>query len=182
MLDAQATALGQSLRAAAAGGEWPTDARVREIGESPLLFARYAPVATLMPAIGRLAAKAEALLGRRDGVEVGIALTLYRRRHGSYPTSLDALVPTMLPSVPVDRITGDAVRYRLIDGAPVAYSVGIDRDDDGGRPATYRPGFSPDSQYAAQWFPGDYRRLQNPIPDGDWLLFDARPAGRQEAP
>ena len=78
---------------------------------------------------------AERYLGDRDGLLVGIALEAYHRRHGRYPATLGELTPDLLPAVPADRITGDPVRYRLVDGEPIVYSVGADRVDDGGRPA-----------------------------------------------
>ena len=76
---------------------------------------------------------AERTLGHRDGIVVGIALELYRRKHGQYPAGLEVLVPEYLPAIPEDRITGEAVKYRVVEGRPIVYSVGVDRDDDGGR-------------------------------------------------
>jgi hypothetical protein len=105
-------------------------------------------------------------LGHRDGVLTGIALELYRRQHGAYPNSLDALVPQFLPKVPADRITGEPVRYRLVGGQPLIYSVGVDRKDDEGRP-------SADPQAAALWGT-NLRRL----PDGDWVLYPTPPEHR----
>ena len=75
-------------------------------------------------------------MGHRDGIVAGIALELYRRQHGEYPQTLDVLVPQYLPQVPADRINGEAVKYRLVNGKPLIYSVGADHDDDGGRPPT----------------------------------------------
>ncbi|HEV8291799.1 MAG TPA: hypothetical protein VGP94_07730, partial [Tepidisphaeraceae bacterium] len=72
---------------------------------------------------------AERTLGHRDGLVIGIALELYRREHGQYPTGLDELVPKYLPTTPADRITGEQVKYRIIDGKPCVYSVGMDRKD-----------------------------------------------------
>ena len=69
----------------------------------------------------------------RDALLVAIALELYRRRTGSWPVDLEALVPDLMPAVPVDRFDGRPLRYRVIDGRPLVYSVGADRDDDGGR-------------------------------------------------
>jgi hypothetical protein len=104
-------------------------------------------------------ASLERLLGRRDGLVVGIALELYRREHGMYPQTLDVLVPEYLPSVPTDRITGDPTRYRTVNGKPVVYSVGFDRDDDGGR-AT-----------AALAQRTSWPTSARDVLDGDWMLF-----------
>ena len=75
---------------------------------------------------------AELSLGLQEGTSVAIALELYRRKYGRYPNTLAELSPLYLPQVPVDRITGGPLKYRLLDGKPLIYSVGADRDDDGG--------------------------------------------------
>ena len=69
----------------------------------------------LMPALGAERYTAETSRGYSDGVLVGIALELYRRQHGDWPSTLDELVPVYLPSVSVDRLTGRPVKYRLTD-------------------------------------------------------------------
>lgn len=74
----------------------------------------------------------ELTLGQRDAALVVIALDLYRRRHGEWPTNLEALTSDLLPAVPLDRYDGQPLRYRVVDGHPLLYSVGPDRDDDGG--------------------------------------------------
>jgi hypothetical protein len=103
----------------------------------------------------------ERQLGHRDGLLVGIALEIFRREHGRYPDTLDVLVPQLLPAVPADRITGEPVRYRLINNRPLVYSVGADRNDDGGRP-TAQP------RTAANW-----DAKPDLMPDGDWILYPA---------
>lgn len=62
---------------------------------------------------------------------VAIALELYRRRHGAWPATLAELIPDLLPEIPLDRYDGAPLRYRLIQGKPVIYSVGEDGNDDG---------------------------------------------------
>jgi hypothetical protein len=114
-------------------------------------------ISKITPAFWMIQASSERYLGHRDGVAVAIALELYRREHGRYPDNLNALSP-QLREVPVDRITGEPIRYRVVDGRPVLYSVGGDRKDDGGR-ATNPP------QQAASWTD------QKSAADGDWILY-----------
>jgi hypothetical protein len=112
---------------------------------------------------------AEMLLGQRDGIEAGLAIEMYRRLHGQYPQALNDLVPSLLPSVPADRITGDPVKYRLLGGKPVVYSVGVDRKDDGGTPPMIL--IHPEYSDAARWpQPGEENAK---IPSGDWILYPA---------
>jgi hypothetical protein len=163
----------------------------------PAQYVRYLPVSILVPAMSGALEHAERLLGQRDGLTVAIALELHRRRHGAYPASLDALVPGLLPAVPADRISGDPLRFRLVDGKPVVYSVGVDRDDDGGRRPAKSAAYKR-SDEAARWPHLDFGRAagrpgavaspaQGGAPaastaaappeaaDGDWVLFPAPP-------
>jgi hypothetical protein len=129
----------------------------------------YAPLIPLAPSLHRSAELAERTLGERDGLLVAISLEVYHRRNHSYPDSLDQLTPGLLPEVPADRITGAPVKYRLIGGKPLVYSVGVDRVDDGGLLPTLRETrFDPNA--AAVW--GD--PICGGIPTivhGDWVLF-----------
>lgn len=156
--------LSRPLRDVPEGGDpfEQVHARLAEIRSSKSLSIRYLPVALMGPEIYRAAQFAEHTLGRRDGTCVGIALELYRRRNGGYPASLDALVPTYLPAVPVDRIAGGPVRYKIKNGKPAVYSVGIDGVDDGGVPQKDAMGRPVDASY---WWP---RRTDV---HGDWILF-----------
>lgn len=159
--------------------EWTNDgavtARLNEIHASPILTARYLPVSTFLPSIDGVGTRAERLLGRRDGIVVGLALELCRRRQGEYPASLDLLVPNLLPRVPADRINGLPLCYRVIDGRPVVYSVGYDRHDDGGRAAIVGTS-GPVPTAAARWGAGKTTL------DGDWIVYDARPAPAAAVP
>ncbi|MCW1921931.1 hypothetical protein OKA05_05165 [Luteolibacter arcticus] len=67
----------------------------------------------------------------------GIALERHRLRvgDGKYPASLEALVPEFLPEIPLDPLTGEALRFQLrADGSPYVWSVGGNLTDDGGKP------------------------------------------------
>ena len=100
--------------------------------------------------LGR-AAEAEA---RRRLIVTAIALQRYRGRHGGYPKTLQALVPELLPSPPVDFMDGKPLRYQLTtDGHFVLYSVGMDCVDDGGTMIQRRQG----EPYGAMPFLGNQR-------------------------
>ena len=95
--------------------------------------ARFCLVGIISPSIGKAVRAAYETEQSRDAVLVALALERYRRANGVYPGRLDELVPDFLAAVPLDRMDGKPMKYRLIDGKPVLYSVGMDRDDDGGR-------------------------------------------------
>jgi hypothetical protein len=82
--------------------------------------------------LGVLARAAEAEARRRVLV-TAIAVERYHGKHGAYPSSLAALAPEFLNTVPLDFMDGQPLRYRLTDDAHfVLYSVGLDCVDDGG--------------------------------------------------
>lgn len=158
------------------------DARLeRELSQSILMRVRYLPIGLLMPAISKATINGELVGQRCHGALIAIALELYHRRHGAWPESLDQLTPRFLPNIPADRHDGKPIRYLLRDGQPVVYSVGSNREDDGGIPAIGRDGY-PDPEAAMQWFPlrrvrelreqGTYSHHHIPlVPEGDWILW-----------
>lgn len=131
---------------------------------------RYWLVTIMLPASGRIPVNFEIAAQQRDATLVAIALELYKRRNGHYPASLDDLVPTFLPAVPPDRYTGKPLSYRLDgDGKPIVYSVGIDRDDDGGRPTVDQHGKRNDNPGYSGWSKAQADGYDEC--DGDWILF-----------
>jgi hypothetical protein len=156
---------------------------------SPLERVRHLPLCRLMPALGRVSINAELSCLQRDATITAIALELYRRKHGEWPATLAQLLPTTMPALPIDRFDGQTLRYRLQDGRPLLYSVGSDREDDGGvLPPLAMTGNR--QFYARQWLaPADLARMNDsptiigpdgqtgPMYDGDWLLWPPLPEG-----
>ena len=72
-------------------------------------------------------------LARHQLVITAIALKRHELRHGRLPTTLLALAPEFLCTVPRDLMDGQPLRYRLHpDGSFALYSVGDNLRDDGG--------------------------------------------------
>jgi hypothetical protein len=138
------------------------DGEFAAITRSTARSIRFYPIAMLAPSLSRVAPASERYLGVRDALQVAMALELHKRSTGSYPPTLDELSPRYLPVVPVDPITGGLLRYEIVDGKPLIYSVGADGDDDGGSPPLHN-GY-PANHRAAQW------HADQPA-DGDWILF-----------
>lgn len=61
-----------------------------------------------------------------------LALRVYHDEHGAWPTSLDELLPDMLPAVPLDPYNESSFVYSVNDDGYLLYSVGENRNDDGG--------------------------------------------------
>ncbi len=131
--------------------------RLEERLGDPVSGLRFQLVRLMTPAFARTAGLPERLRQKRDAVLTAIALELHRRRAGSYPPTLDELTPTLLPSVPMDRYAGQPLKYVLRDGAPLLYSVGVNKVDDGGVPGGDRTRRMPDGSES--------------IPKGDWILW-----------
>jgi hypothetical protein len=135
---------------------------------------RYLFVRLMVPAYQMLWNKIANSEGQRDGVLVGLALELYHREHDAWPKTLAELSPRWLPDVPVDRITGDSLGYKIVDDRPVIYSIGVDRDDDAGR-VPQRDMGNPDVDLAS---PNHFQ--SHPVDktehDGDWVIWSM--AGR----
>ena len=160
---------------------------IEDWAASPVQRMRHLPLCLMMPAISKATINAEMAKMRRDATLMAIALQLHRRRHGEWPASLEQLVPTLLPEIPVDRFDGRPLRFTVKDVAPLVYSVGTDREDDGGMLPP-----SGGSTTARQWFaqrwlaPTELARQKSatgPLPggahgtliDGDWILWPPLP-------
>ncbi len=130
---------------------------------SPLKKFRHLFVSLMLPAYDKLRNRAAERDAQRDGTLVGIALELYHREHKAWAKSLAELSPRWLPDVPVDQMTGKPLGYKIVDGRPVVYSVGIDGDDDGGR----KP---PDEEVDPFDFSIPTTGEPKP-PDGDWVIW-----------
>ena len=65
-------------------------------------------------------------------VILALAAARYREEHGRYPESVEALLPDYLDAVPIDPSDGAPIRYRALDEGFVAYSLALNRTDEGG--------------------------------------------------
>ena len=147
----------------------PAAAAAKAWTASPVDRVRFAALAPFAIAFAHEHNSAERYLGSRDGLLVGLALEASHRRHGTYPATLGDLVPELLPAVPADRITGGPVRYRVVNGKPVVYSVGADRTDDGGRRPVDRVGHHTRD-------PASWDAVPPATPPADWVLFPPAPS------
>ncbi len=151
-------------------GESRADQAVMEMMATLAGRYRHLLIALCHPGPNRVGVLTETATQQRDAVLVAIALELYRRDHGDWPASLHELSPQYLPTVPPDRYDGKPLKYRIVEGQPVLYSVGVDRDDDGGR-------VPEQGKWQAQrWQPPsvieELKAAGSPsLPDGDWILW-----------
>jgi len=131
---------------------------------------RYAPALVFFPSVSGMFKAVERNFQKLDATEVALALALWHKRHGAWPERLDELVPAMLPEVPRDRFDGQPMRYAVRDGRPVVYSIGPDRDDDGGRPLGDKEVGMAETGFG-RLSDEQLKHFQSPEFDGDLVLW-----------
>ena len=125
---------------------------------------RYAAVTAMRGAHKSVANDCEQVRQRRDATRTIVALARHRLRHGALPEALTDIDADLLPAPPLDRFTGEPLRWGISETEAVLYSIGNDRDDDGGRSIA-----DPDN---LNWLPqGDTRSGRGGLQDGDWVLW-----------
>lgn len=84
--------------------------------------------------ISRHAAQSRLLISLLTSAAIrGMALQAYFADNGTYPETLDELVPEYLETVPVDLFADAPLIYRREQSGYVLYSLGPNMEDDGGR-------------------------------------------------
>jgi hypothetical protein len=165
----------------------PAAEAVARLDSGAATHSRYAVLTMLFPAMGHARAAIDRARQTRDATLTALALEVYRRDHGAYPPTLDALVPRYLPAVPLDRYDGKPLKYRLLPSpsntiptTAVIYSIGVDRIDDGGTPPAPTPPTTtgPDRTNNVRnfKFPAAIQRLladpkTHDDYSGDWILY-----------
>jgi hypothetical protein len=89
--------------------------------------------ALLIPAISKVSNVYIRNLGSLRCATVALALERFRRDHGRWPDTLDALVPNYLSAVPNDPQDGKPLRFKHRPDGVIVYWIGPDGKDDGGK-------------------------------------------------
>jgi len=90
----------------------------------------------LLPALSKAMERSVTAMAELRAAQAGLAVERYRLANGNrLPDSLSQLVPQYLASVPVDPFDGEPLRYKKSSPKGfVTYSIGPNRQDDGGTP------------------------------------------------
>jgi hypothetical protein len=108
------------------------DANLKKMG----FFARFSMKISGMHKknLAQVAASASSAEKRQDVARrlllTDLAVQLFRQEHGEAPPDLNALVPSILKSVPIDPYNDRPLRYQKRGKDGIVYSFGPDRDDD----------------------------------------------------
>jgi len=106
---------------------WPYTART-PLGE--IVFGPIPNIAAMSSSVNQAASR---LAARRLAVTT-LAIERYRRVHnGALPPDLAALVPALMPAVPIDPFSGQPLIFQPSAADYLLYSVDANRRDDGGQ-------------------------------------------------
>jgi hypothetical protein len=129
--------------------------------------ARYQVAMEHLPILPHLMINQRLLMQQRDATIVMLRALRHRRSTGQWPDSIEVIFPD--PELrPIDRLDGGLLRYRLTEDGPIVYSVGLDGDDDGGRPP--EPDSDLDRPFRWRWHIERRHRDEPPV-DGDLVLY-----------
>ncbi len=113
---------------------------------------------------------AERAVQQRDAARTVIALRRYKTATGNWPERLDYLIPRFLDRLPIDRMDGQPLRYRFVNGQPLLYSIGTNLEDDNGRPFPDHT-VTDDQPLRHTSFPWDWAKPEaSDFEPGDWLF------------
>jgi len=100
---------------------------------------RFKILELMVPAVGKALESNDQIASELAATRIMLALEIYRARTGSYPDSLAALAPSLLPALPLDSVNDKPFGYRLLDAAAdphrrsyLLYSCGPDGVDNQG--------------------------------------------------
>ena len=93
---------------------------------------------SLVPSYSGFARETARSQAEGRGLVIRLALANYREDRGRYPEQIADLVPTYLGRLWVDPFDGRPLRYRNLGDGYQLYSIGVDFDDDQGRPQANR--------------------------------------------
>ena len=93
---------------------------------------KFMLLSMLLPATQQVENAMFRVKGRQEGVLGAIALIRSHRSSSNWPKTWNEISKDILQTTPLDQLTGDPLKFKIVDGQPLIYSVGNDRDDDGG--------------------------------------------------
>jgi hypothetical protein len=102
------------------------------------LGSRFRFLSIPIPSIGKTIDQCDVTTCNLRGLRLLAAIELYRVDRGHYPASLDDLVPSILPELLIDPVSGLPFVYRTLEDDPygrgfLLYTVGVDGADDGAK-------------------------------------------------
>jgi len=92
---------------------WEITGEIARLQHRKTAIPYYFPLSQLMlPVLTNCRIKTARVETEVEAARLSLALHIYKNRHGAFPEKLSALAPEVLPTVPVDPITGKPFEYR----------------------------------------------------------------------
>lgn len=114
----------------------------------------------LMPMFDKVANAETRIRSQLACAAVGLACERYRLQFGKWPESLTAIPKDILPTLPLDAYTGQALLYAKFDDGIAVYTTGEDLTDD--KAANLDPNNKPGCDLGFRLFNPDQRRREPP--------------------
>ena len=136
-----------------------------------------AMIAALSPAVTAALEANDRAIATLELTQLAAALAVYRAEHDHYPDKLDALVPGVIPELPVDLYHAKPFIYQRDADGYLLYSTGENATDDGGSNEKYGGGTLAGRELDFNDDPAT-EKLQKQIPAGadDLSIRVPRPA------
>ncbi len=125
----------QHMNAVVEAAKLPRSERASKLGELEMARVKSGNLVMqlLSPYVSKVSQTETRHQVRLRAGAAGMASERYRLKHGNWPASLEALVKEgWLAEVPVDPLDDQPMRFRVTPEGIVIYSIGFDRQDNGG--------------------------------------------------
>ncbi len=130
---------------------------------------KYYLLDMLFPATQQIRNAMDRNIGRQEGVIAALAIQRYFLKHGQWPQDYADVSPEFVTEFPIDQINGALLNFTCDDDGLLIYSVGNDRDDDGGKDRVFQGQLQPRANFIFG--------PQRDEPDGDWIVWPQRSEG-----
>lgn len=127
---------------------------------------KYPLLSLLFPATQQIRNAMDRTIGRQEAVIAALAIHRYRLKYGKWPQDYADVSPEFVGEFPIDQVNGALVNFKTDETGLLIYSVGNDRDDDGGKDLVFEGQTLPRSPFIFG--------PQRDEPDGDWIIWPQR--------
>ena len=112
----------------------PIDEQVQQVAtfRDPKFDSDHLLFRVLFPTVTKFAELSWQSVAEMRCTIAALACERYRQKRGRWPASLAELVPEYLPAIPLDPFDSQPLRLKRLPDGIVVYSIGLNRNDDGG--------------------------------------------------
>ncbi|MFT7631914.1 MAG: hypothetical protein ACI87E_002956 [Mariniblastus sp.] len=128
---------------------------------------KHQPIREILQGVETVRNNVDRTISRQESVVAALAIHRYFIKNGEWPTSVNDVSPEFVNEFPIDQVNGALLNFKIENDQPIIYSVGGDRDDNGGVDHGFIDNFGNFSlQDRTVFHFGASSTLQ-----GDWILW-----------